>query len=103
MSNAKKCDKCNGYYDENRNQKIDGISARSIKICSSGPYMDFDLCDDCFDALFKFLNLEDGNEKDEEQEKEEPVKLMNPCKPCIISGPCEQCMFGYRTTMKKHK
>lgn len=60
MANAKKCDRCNRFYDKNlkyrgrnsTNEFIDGISYTTTE----GHYKSvIDLCDDCLTDLDKFL------------------------------------------------
>lgn len=30
--------------------------------------------------------------------------MLNPCNPCVCVGaPCEQCMFGYRSSKENHE
>ena len=60
MSDAKKCDRCGKYYDKSTNAKsIDGRSVRGIKIFTSGPYIELDLCEKCIDDLYDFLGIEE--------------------------------------------
>lgn len=56
MADAKKCDRCGNYYDEN-NCKIDGCILKNIRYISVDGYiiLEFDLCDDCFKKLKKFM------------------------------------------------
>ena len=64
MANAKKCDRCRSYYDKNEGVKsINGFFVRGIRLETSGPYMDLDLCDSCIDELYKFLGLDDKEDK----------------------------------------
>lgn len=65
MAKAKKCDRCGKYYDKNEGIKsINGYFVRTIRLETSGPYMNLDLCDPCIYDLYKFLGLdeEDQNE-----------------------------------------
>ena len=60
MASAKKCDRCKKFYEKNNGVKcINGCFVRTIKICTNGPYLELDLCDDCIEELYKFLNKED--------------------------------------------
>ena len=63
MAKANKCDRCGHYYDKNERKCIPKNDyAMYIKIHSKdNNYTGLDLCDDCFDALRKFLNLEKGD------------------------------------------
>ena len=59
MANAKKCDRCGKYYDDIPKVKsINGCFVRGIKIFTSGPYMEVDLCGDCIIDLYKFIGLD---------------------------------------------
>ena len=54
--NAKKCDKCGGFYLPTAKEHDTIIIMKSIY---SGPYTDkkqYDLCPDCMDDLKKWLN-----------------------------------------------
>ena len=65
MANAKKWDRCGKYYDKNKGVKsIDGCFVRGIRLETSGPYIDLDLCDSCIPELYTFLGLDkEKNEK----------------------------------------
>ena len=66
MTIVKKCDRCKSYYDKNEGVKsIDGYFVRGIKLETSGPYRNLDLCDSCICELYTFLGL-DEEEKDNE-------------------------------------
>ena len=66
MANAKKCDRCGKYYDKNKGVKsINGCFVRGIRLETSGPYTDLDLCDSCISELYTFLGLDkEKNEND---------------------------------------
>lgn len=59
MANAKKCDRCGGYYDKNmvtlpeKNTIVRTVYFETINGYNSGT--EYDLCDKCFTKLFKFL------------------------------------------------
>lgn len=58
MANAKKCDRCNSYYDKNKGVKIiNGCIVKGIRLETAGPYHVLDLCDSCIDELYNFLEL----------------------------------------------
>ena len=60
MASAKKCDRCRKYYDEvPKNKSIKGANVRGIKIITSGPYWELDLCGDCIDALYEFMGIKE--------------------------------------------
>mgnify|MGYP001773361988 FL=1 len=65
MANAKKCDRCGNYYDKNKGVKsINGCFVSGIRLETSGPYTDLDLCDSCISELYTFLGLDkEKNEK----------------------------------------
>ena len=63
MADAKKCDRCGKFYDENTITKIiNGFKYKigGITVMSTGGSDIFyaDLCDDCVKDLNKFLNGE---------------------------------------------
>ena len=61
MSAAKKCDRCGKYYDKCPNAKtINGYKVRGIKIFTSGPYIELDLCEKCIDDLYDFLGIDEN-------------------------------------------
>lgn len=62
MANAKKCDRCGKFYENNKKHetsgrihgsKLTGISTTDTNTCSDKW---FDLCDDCLTDLFEFLS-----------------------------------------------
>ena len=60
MSLAIKCDRCGKYFDKYVSKRsIDGKFVRGIKIFTSGSYRECDLCEDCVEDLYKFMNIED--------------------------------------------
>ena len=59
MANAKKCDMCGIYYDENKGvYSINGRFVRGVRLETSGPYRILDLCDNCVSDLYAFLGLD---------------------------------------------
>ena len=94
--NAYRCDRCGKYYGDNKRIKtkgavhgdyIVGIST----ICRHGKDENFDLCDDCIEALNNFL-----------QGVNEEVKNHDGCQGCkhmekeADELPCVVCMNRYR-------
>ena len=66
MARANKCDRCGSYYDKNNGvQSINGCFVECICLQTSGPYMVLDLCDSCINELYKFLRLDDKEDKNE--------------------------------------
>ena len=66
MANAKKCDRCNDYYDKNKGVKtINGCVVKGIRLETSGPYRNLDLCDPCICELYTFLGLNEEENRDE--------------------------------------
>ena len=64
MANAKKCDRCRSYYDKNKGVKsINGFFVRGVRLETSAPYMDLDLCDSCISELYTFLGLDEKKDK----------------------------------------
>ena len=65
MALAKKCDRCKSYYDKNKGvNSINGCFVRGIRLETSGPCRNLDLCDPCIYELYNFLGLNEDN-KDE--------------------------------------
>ena len=59
MSLAIKCDRCGKYFDKHGNKRsINGAYVRGIKIITSGPYREYDLCENCIEDLYKFMRLD---------------------------------------------
>ena len=49
------------YYDKCPNAKtINGYKVRGIKIFTSGPYIELDLCEKCIDDLYDFLGIDEN-------------------------------------------
>ena len=66
MANAKKCDRCKSYYDRNKGVKsINGCFVKGIRLETSGPYRNLDLCDPCIYELYTFLGLNEEENQDE--------------------------------------
>ena len=60
MSFAIKCDRCGKYFDKYGSKRsINGAYVRGIKILTSGPYREYDLCENCIEDLYKFMNIND--------------------------------------------
>lgn len=61
MANAKKCDRCKNYYDENTKYKTKGRLIGSIisGVATTNRIYEkdkcYDLCDKCLTELFDFL------------------------------------------------
>ena len=67
MANAKKCDRCESYYDKNKGVKsINGCFVRGIRLETSGPCRNLDLCDSCISELYTFLGLDKEEEENDE-------------------------------------
>lgn len=65
MANVKKCDRCGSYYDKNKGVKsINGCFVRNIRLETSGPYWELDLCDPCISELYTFLGLDKEKKND---------------------------------------
>ena len=75
MAEAKKCDRCGGFYDhykmdiKRRNINLSADGTVKIQECLSIRTEVFDLCPDCFENLIRFLGLlvEDIETKDDRQ------------------------------------
>lgn len=57
---AHKCDRCGKYVDGNIMPEIRGWGSERAKVVGT-PRISMELCPECFDALKKFLLLEDGD------------------------------------------
>lgn len=65
MASAKKCDRCGKYYVINKTKRsIHECTVIGIRIVNNITNSKmYDLCDDCIDALFDFMYLDDKEEK----------------------------------------
>lgn len=65
MASAKKCDRCGKYYVINKTKRsiyeCTIIGIRIVNTMTNSKM--YDLCDDCIDALFDFMYLDDKEEK----------------------------------------
>lgn len=70
MAHAVKCDRCGKYFDHYRDVKrtINGSFVRGIKIFTSGPYEEIDLCADCVEDMYKFVDNKDVCRRSEKEE-----------------------------------
>lgn len=62
MANAKRCDRCGKYYDENYHDRyIMGHTIIQLRLATELPnnYRPYDLCDCCFDDLYDFLGIKE--------------------------------------------
>lgn len=50
---AHKCDRCGCYYDMHNNSK----KALGVTVVTCEYDLEFDLCDNCLESLYDFLNL----------------------------------------------
>ena len=70
MSFAIKCDRCGKYFDKyGRKRSIDGSFVRGIKIFTSGPYIEYDLCENCIEDLYEFMGFDEDENKEDLYEK----------------------------------
>lgn len=116
MSEARKCDRCHGYFElseedqKNRDLPYD-MKGTYLKIMLFGRYGEvensvrwFDLCPNCMELLDKWLENPDNDE--EYQKALEGIKTYakykDPCKSCH-NGVCEQCDYGYISEEEKKK
>ena len=65
MAAEKCCDRCKKFYIVNKGVRfINGNSVRGIDIVTSAcPHCELDLCDDCIEELYKFLNVDEEDKK----------------------------------------
>lgn len=60
--NAKKCDRCGKYYDNNELKKNEGIPARIVLLRKNNTIINkLYLCDDCFEEFYDFLGVDRCN------------------------------------------
>ena len=127
MSEARKCDRCHGYFElseedqKNRGYPYD-MKGTYVKIMLFGRYGEvensvrwYDLCPNCIELLDRWLENPDIDDThdlvknvDEEYLKaSEAIKTYaeykDPCKSCNFSDPCEQCDYGYISEEEKKK
>ena len=63
MADAKKCDRCGGFYEETkRSFRVRGTIASRVRILgTNGGFIgDYDLCDKCAEEFFQFLCCEES-------------------------------------------
>ena len=68
MADAKKCDRCGGFYEEkDRSFKVNGCLASRVRILgTNGSFIgDYDLCDQCARDFFHFLCNEQETDMEE--------------------------------------
>ena len=66
MSFAIKCDRCGKYFDKyGRKRSIDGSFVRGIRIFTSGPHIECDLCENCIEDLYEFMGLGEDEDKED--------------------------------------
>lgn len=60
MSSAIKCDRCGKYFDKFTSKKfIGGLCVRGIRMFTAdGNRNSYDLCENCVDDLYAFMNLD---------------------------------------------
>lgn len=65
MSSAIKCDRCGKYFDKYTSKRhIDGLCVRGFRmITSAGNHNAYDLCENCVEDLYTFMNLDKKEEK----------------------------------------
>lgn len=66
MAEAKKCDRCGKYYDDNTcgttGEKVIGFEILKRNDCNViRSFQKFDLCDDCVAGLFLFIEGENND------------------------------------------
>lgn len=74
MADAKKCDRCGKYYDDesskDKNFKVNGITVHKMALIDACDYPihNYDLCDQCARDLFHWLCNEEKVEHEEEED-----------------------------------
>lgn len=66
MANAKKCDRCGKYYDQNKKYLLGREHVIGIRFESPNKYNDrIDLCDECLEKIEEFLGADILKEREE--------------------------------------
>lgn len=111
MSEARKCDRCNRFYELSEEDQKN----RDYPYYMKGPYVKimvfdrygeqedstrwYDLCPKCVELLYKWLyNPDNYDPHDLVKNVDEEYK--DPCKSCH-DGVCEQCCYGYCSEEEK--
>ena len=125
MSEARKCDRCHGFYEIPNEQQdklkpydVKGAYAKLLFCDNDREYPEtvrwYDLCPKCVELLNKWLENPDNYDPhdliknvDEEYLKASEAiktyaKYKDPCKSCH-NGVCEQCKYGYCSEDDKKK
>ena len=65
MSSAIKCDRCGNYFDKfNSKRRIGGLCVIGIRMFTAdGDCNSYDLCENCVEDLYAFMNLNKKEEK----------------------------------------
>ena len=65
MSSAIKCDRCGKYFDKYASKKfIGGLCVRGFRmITGNGNCNAYDLCENCVEDLYAFMNLDKKKEE----------------------------------------
>ena len=65
MSSAIKCDRCGKYFDTHTSKRyIGGLCVRGIRMFTvDGNCNTYDLCENCVEDLYAFMNLDKKEEK----------------------------------------
>ena len=65
MSKVIKCDRCGKYFDKFTSKRyIGGLCVRGFRIITSaGNYKPYDLCENCVEDLYTFMNLDKKEEE----------------------------------------
>ena len=54
------------YFDKyGHKRSIDGSFVRGIKIFTSGPYIEYDLCENCIEDLYEFIGFDEDENKED--------------------------------------
>lgn len=65
MSSAIKCDRCGKYFDKYTSKRyIGGVCVRGFRMfTTNGNCAPYDLCENCVEDLYTFMNLNKKEEK----------------------------------------
>lgn len=104
MALAKRCDRCDRYFDRNEVTRpvsnyngqeglVKDLSIITTKGCSD----EYDLCDECWEKFFNWMNEWKLDEEIEEVESKPYIEEDTKCDTCEYLFNCEACMEITRT------
>lgn len=108
MAQAKKCDRCDRYFDKNtimrKAENYNGFEepVNHLMVCleDNGYAAKYDLCDECWEKFFNWMNDYKLDEEIEEEVESKPyVEKDTECDKCEYLNLmlCENCMESTHT------